>query len=94
MHFLGRLESESLVKYVNACDLFMMTSRHTSTGDFEGYGIAVVEAAFCGKPAVVSRNSGLAEAIVDGGPGLQFLRMMRLQPPRQFRACWRIMPGD
>jgi phosphatidylinositol alpha-1,6-mannosyltransferase len=43
-----------------------MTSQHTATGDFEGFGIAVVEAALCGKPAVVSGNSGLEEAVVDG----------------------------
>jgi phosphatidylinositol alpha-1,6-mannosyltransferase len=47
-----------------------MTSRHTPGGDFEGYGIAVVEAALCGKPAVVSDNSGLAEAVSPGKTGL------------------------
>lgn len=70
VHFLGRVDSESLVKLLNACDLFIMTSYHTPGGDFEGYGIAVVEAALCGKPAVVSDNSGLAEAIIDGETGL------------------------
>jgi phosphatidylinositol alpha-1,6-mannosyltransferase len=47
-----------------------MTSRYTSAGDFEGYGIAVLEAALCGKPAVVAANSGLLEAIVEGETGL------------------------
>ena len=42
----------------NACDLFVMTSRQLSDGDFEGYGIAVIETALCGKAAVVSDNSG------------------------------------
>jgi phosphatidyl-myo-inositol dimannoside synthase len=54
---------------MNVCEAFVMTSRHTADGDFEGYGIAVVEAALCGKPAIVSANSGLAEAIVDGVTG-------------------------
>jgi phosphatidylinositol alpha-1,6-mannosyltransferase len=70
VHFLGRVGSDALLKCLNVCDVFVMTSRHTSSGDFEGYGIAVVEAALCGKPAVVSSNSGLAEAIVDGQTGL------------------------
>lgn len=70
VHFLGRVSSSEIVRYLNCADLFLMTSRHTKTGDFEGYGIAVVEAAFCGKPAVVSANCGLAEAIVDGVTGL------------------------
>lgn len=70
VHFLGRVPAEDLLKYLNICDVFVMTSKHTADGDFEGYGIAVVEAALCGKPAVVSDNSGLAEAIVDQQTGL------------------------
>lgn len=70
VHFLGRVEAEKLVNLLNSCDLFVMTSRHTSDGDFEGYGIAVVEAALCAKPAVVSVDSGLVEAIVEGETGL------------------------
>ncbi|MCC7446407.1 MAG: glycosyltransferase family 4 protein [Anaerolineae bacterium] len=70
VHFLGRVSPDMLVKLLNACDVFLMTSYHTPGGDFEGYGIAVVEAALCGRPAVVSDNSGLAEAIIDGETGL------------------------
>jgi phosphatidylinositol alpha-1,6-mannosyltransferase len=70
VHFLGRVGADELVKLLNACDLFVMTSRMTPTGDCEGYGIAVVEAALCGKPAVVSRGSGLSEAILDGTTGV------------------------
>ena len=70
VHFLGSVVTGDLVRLYNACDLFVMTSRTTSTGDCEGYGIAVVEAALCGKPAVVSQGSGLSEAIVDGDTGV------------------------
>lgn len=70
VHFLGRVETRNLVRYLNCCDVFVMTSRHTRNGDFEGFGIAVVEAALCGKPAVVSANSGLTEAIIHGQTGL------------------------
>jgi len=70
VHFLGRVSQDDLVYYLNVCDLFAMTSRMTHTGDCEGFGIAVVEAALCGKPAIVSADSGLAEAIVDGHTGL------------------------
>lgn len=69
-HFYGRVDGNTLVQYLNACDLFVMTSRHTQKGDFEGYGIAVLEAALCGKPAVVSGNSGLSEAVVDDLTGM------------------------
>jgi phosphatidylinositol alpha-1,6-mannosyltransferase len=70
VHFSGRVESKILPLLVNGCDVFVMTSRHTSGGDFEGYGIAVIEAALCGKPAVVSAGSGLAEAVVPDRTGL------------------------
>ena len=70
VHLLGRRSEEELLGFLNACDLFVMASRHTETGDFEGFGIAVVEAALCGKPAVVSDDSGLVEAIEPGETGL------------------------
>lgn len=70
VHFLGVVDSAELVRLVNTSDVFVMTSRRTSDGDVEGYGIAAVEAALCGKPAVVSRNSGLAEAVADGSTGV------------------------
>jgi len=68
--FLGRQPISALVGYYNACDLFVLTSRHTDDGDFEGYGIVVVEAALCGKCALVTGDCGLTEAVVDGLTGL------------------------
>jgi phosphatidylinositol alpha-1,6-mannosyltransferase len=70
VHFLGRANDEDLVAAYSACDVFVMTSRHSKDGDFEGYGIAAVEAAMCGKASVVSQGSGLEEAIVAGETGL------------------------
>ena len=70
VHFLGRLDAQALVAAYNACDVYVMTSRHSKSGDFEGYGIAAVEAALCGKPAVVSGGSGLEEAIQPDQTGL------------------------
>lgn len=65
VHFLGRVPQAELPILMNACDVFVMTSVNTASGDVEGYGIAAVEAALCGKPAVVSDGSGLAEAVLD-----------------------------
>ncbi len=67
--FLGKVDKETLLQAINACDVFLMTSRQSSKGDFEGYGIAAVEAALCGKPAIVTGDSGLAEAIQEGVTG-------------------------
>lgn len=69
VHFLGRLPLDALRGWFNACDLFVLTSRNTATGDCEGFGIVAVEAALCGKASVVTRDSGLAEAVLDGVTG-------------------------
>ncbi|MEM9554810.1 MAG: glycosyltransferase family 4 protein [Acidobacteriota bacterium] len=62
----GVLPDDEVRLALAVADLFVMTSRSTADGDFEGYGIAVVEAALCGTPSVVAGASGLVEA-VDGG---------------------------
>jgi phosphatidylinositol alpha-1,6-mannosyltransferase len=64
VHFLGCVPKKQLNSLYNACDVFVLTSRHSSNGEFEGFGIVVVEAALCAKPAVVANNSGLAEVVV------------------------------
>lgn len=69
VHFLGKVAPEELVRRLNASDIFLMTSRHAG-GEFEGFGIAVAEAALCGKPAIVAGNSGLKEAILPGETGV------------------------
>jgi phosphatidyl-myo-inositol dimannoside synthase len=66
VHFFERVNNDELIRFLNSCDVFAMTSKMTADGDFEGYGIAVVESALCGKPSVVSGNSGLSEAVLDG----------------------------
>ncbi|MEO1367766.1 MAG: glycosyltransferase family 4 protein, partial [Acidobacteriota bacterium] len=70
VHLLGRQPVDTVRAHLSSADLFVMPSRHTDDGDFEGYGIAVVEAALCGLPAVVAGDSGLAEAVEDGETGV------------------------
>lgn len=70
VHFLGVVDQREIMRALCAADLFVMTSQHTPDGDYEGYGIAVVEAALCGRAAVVSDNSGVMEAIEPGETGL------------------------
>lgn len=71
VHFLGKLPKDEILMWINACDVFAMTSTHTNSGDFEGFGIAVIEAALCRKASVVTKDtSGVIESIVDGETGL------------------------
>lgn len=69
VRFYGKVETSRVVQFLNCSDLFVLTSRCPPNGHFEGFGIAAVEAALCGKPAVVTNNSGLVEAISEGETG-------------------------
>ena len=66
IQFTGMVLKSELPFLYNLADIFVLVSRVTEKGDVEGFGIAVVEAALCGKPAIVSNNSGLVEAVVPG----------------------------
>jgi len=66
INFTGMVPRTELPYLYNLADIFVLVSRRTDKGDVEGFGIAVVEAALCGKPAIVSNNSGLVEAVVPG----------------------------
>ena len=69
VRFLGPVGNDEIVELMNAADIFLMTSRHTGD-EFEGFGIAAVEAALCGTPSIVTGDSGLREAIVEDVTGL------------------------
>jgi phosphatidylinositol alpha-1,6-mannosyltransferase len=67
--FHGPLSDDALKEQLSACDIFVMLSKHDPSGDFEGFGIAVLEANFLGLPAIGSANSGLRDAISPGYSG-------------------------
>lgn len=67
---LGQLDDDDVVDAHCAADLFVMTSTRTATGDVEGFGIAVLEAALSGVPAVVTTGSGVSESVVEGVTGV------------------------
>ena len=49
--------------------IFVMLSNSLSNGDFEGFGIAILEANSFGIPAIGSLNSGITDAIYEGYSG-------------------------
>lgn len=60
----GLVDREQLPYYYNLAEVFVMVSRYVKEGEVEGFGIAVLEAAMCAVPAVVSSGSGLEEAVI------------------------------
>jgi glycosyltransferase involved in cell wall biosynthesis len=80
--FAGRVER--VEDWLRAADVFAFPSQ------FEGLGIALVEAAACGLPAVGSRTGGIVDVIDDGRSGI-------LVPPGEttaLEAALRALLGD
>lgn len=68
--FAGAVSPADLSAYYNLAEAFVLASRASPAGEVEGFGIAVLEAALCGRPAVVSDHGGLPETILPGQTGL------------------------
>src|SRR5262249_54142891 len=69
VEFCGEVSDADRERLLHACDVFVFASRQTPT-DFEGFGIAVLEAMQHAKPVVITRAGGVPEIIEDGHTGL------------------------
>ncbi|MBS1229937.1 MAG: glycosyltransferase [Proteobacteria bacterium] len=67
---VGKVSDRDLLRYLQACELFVMPNRTMPDGDTEGFGLVFREANACGKPVVGGRAGGAVEAVVDGQSGL------------------------
>lgn len=65
---VGFTPSNSLNYFMNACDIYVMPNRQVGP-DFEGFGIAFLEANACKKPVIGGRSGGVSDAILDGETG-------------------------
>ncbi|MBS1627802.1 MAG: glycosyltransferase family 4 protein [Bacteroidetes bacterium] len=68
--FHGAVERTELLKILQAATIKIMLSNHTSDGDFEGFGIAILEGNAAGKPAVGANFGGITDAIKDNFNGI------------------------
>ena len=68
--FYGALARFQLTQKLAAAKIKLMLSMHTANGEFEGFGIAVLEANALGVPVIGSRDSGIADAIVNRKTGI------------------------
>jgi phosphatidylinositol alpha-1,6-mannosyltransferase len=67
--FHGVLNDSDLKQVLSATDVFVMLSQESSTGDVEGFGIAILEANALGVPAIGANKTGIEDAIKDGVTG-------------------------
>lgn len=68
VQFLGALTDEAIIPCYQQCDLFALPNREVD-GDFEGFGIVLLEAQACGKPVIAGDSGGTAETMVHGETG-------------------------
>jgi phosphatidyl-myo-inositol dimannoside synthase len=69
VEFYGEVRDQERERLLQECDVFVFPSRQTPT-DFEGFGIAVIEAMQHAKPVVVTHAGGVPEIVDDGRTGL------------------------
>jgi phosphatidylinositol alpha-1,6-mannosyltransferase len=69
--FHGHIKDRSsLASYYKGCDIFIMLSENQKDGDVEGFGIAILEANYFGKPAIGARGCGIEQAICNNYNGI------------------------
>jgi glycosyltransferase involved in cell wall biosynthesis len=67
VHFTGQIEQRDLVQHLHACETFVFPASHRS----EAYGISLVQALACSKPAVSTRlGTGTSFVNLDGETGI------------------------
>ena len=63
--FHGRVTEKEKKRLLEKADIFIMLSEMTSTGDVEGFGIAILEANALGLPAIGAKGCGIEDAVKD-----------------------------
>lgn len=64
VEFLGRQPHNSVMAYMNACDVFVLPSWN------EGFGIVYLEAMACGKPVIGCQGEGIEDFVEHGKTGM------------------------
>jgi len=70
VHFLGARRHEDVLTLMRKAWVFCLPSITAKSGDAEGLGMVLLEAAACGVPSVATRHGGIPEAVIHGVTGL------------------------
>jgi len=68
VQFRGAADDAEMVQCYQQCDLFALPNRRVDW-DFEGFGIALLEAQACGKPVIAGLSGGTAETMREAETG-------------------------
>jgi phosphatidylinositol alpha-1,6-mannosyltransferase len=90
VNFHHGLNDDQVRKILKDAHVFIMLSEHLKNGDFEGFGIAILEAMALGLPAIGSQNSGIADAIKDKYSG----RLVDPQNPAEITSALKEIIND
>ncbi len=62
VQFRGDIPDSELIRCYQQCDLFALPNREVN-GDFEGFGMVLLEAQACGRPVLAGTSGGTAETM-------------------------------
>jgi phosphatidylinositol alpha-1,6-mannosyltransferase len=62
VQFRHNTSDDELIQCYQQCDLFVLPNREVN-GDFEGFGMVLLEAQACGRPVVAGTSGGTAETM-------------------------------
>jgi phosphatidylinositol alpha-1,6-mannosyltransferase len=68
VQFRSECDDRELVRCYQQCDLFALPNREVN-GDFEGFGMVLLEAQACGRPVLAGTSGGTAETMLPGETG-------------------------
>jgi phosphatidylinositol alpha-1,6-mannosyltransferase len=68
--FVGEVDEQSKWDYLQAMDVFCMPSKEVGSYNFEGFGIAFLEATVAGVPVVGGRSGGIPDVVIHEQTGL------------------------
>jgi colanic acid/amylovoran biosynthesis glycosyltransferase len=70
VRFLGWLDSDEVIGFMDELHIFMLSSVIASSGDQEGQGLVLQEAQAMGLPVLATLQGGFPEGVIDGVSGL------------------------